>query len=711
MTGIEAPSQPREQSRARYPDATGYVERDGVRIFWERYGDGEPTVLLLPTWSLIHSRFWKTQIPYLARHCRVLTFDGRGNGRSDRPVGAEAYTVNEFAADALAVMDATGTERTALVGLSCGALWGTVLAAEHPERVERVAYIGPAVSLAPQLPERQGYALDEPLDTDEGWAKYNTHYWRRAYDDFVEFFVDKLLSEPHMTKPIEDVIGWAHETTPETLGDATRGIALGGTEPWRQRCTQVRCPTLVIHGDQDLVRSHAQGAALAEATGGRLVTIEGGGHMPVASDPVRINLLLRNFLCPPPPPARWPRARSRPQRALYISSPIGLGHARRDLAIAHELRRVRPGLEIDWLAQDPVTRVLEEAGERIHPASSQLASESAHFQAEAADGHELQCFEAFRRMDEILLANFMVFHDVARAGTYDLWIGDEAWDLDHFLHENPELKTARYAWLTDFVGFLPMPDGGEREAFLTADHNAEMIEQIARYPGVRDRAVFVGDPEDIIPGTFGPGLPAIREWTEQHYSFSGYITGFDPARLADRDALRIELGYGSDQRVCLVAVGGSGVGSDLLRRVIAAYPEARDRVPDLTMVVVAGPRISSASLPACDGVTILPYVRDLHRHLAACDVAVVQGGLTTTMELTANRRPFLYFPLRGHFEQNLHVAHRLDRYRAGRRMDYDTSPPDTIAAAIAEEINRESDYRAVEPDGARRAAALIAELL
>ena len=197
----------------------------------------------------------------------------------------------------------------------------------------------------------------------------------------------------------------------------------------------------------------------------------------------------------------------------------------------------------------------------------------------------------------------------------------------------------------------------------------------------------------------------------EHYSFSGYVTGFDPARLADRDVLRAELGYGPDERVCLVAVGGSGVGGDLLRRVVAAYPHARRRVPNLTMVVVAGPRISPASLPVCDGVKVLPYVKDLHRHLAACDVAVVQGGLTTAMELTANRRPFLYFPLRGHFEQNLHVAHRLDRHRAGRRMDYTTSPPDAIATAIAEEIDRETDYHAVEPDGARRAAALIAELL
>jgi UDP:flavonoid glycosyltransferase YjiC (YdhE family) len=90
---------------------------------------------------------------------------------------------------------------------------------------------------------------------------------------------------------------------------------------------------------------------------------------------------------------------------------------------------------------------------------------------------------------------------------------------------------------------------------------------------------------------------------------------------------------------------------------------------------------------------------------------VVQGGLTTCMELTANRRPFLYFPLRHHFEQNVHVAHRLDRYRAGRRMDYTSSDPDAIADAIATEIGRTVDYQPVETDGAARAATLIAELV
>jgi UDP-N-acetylglucosamine:LPS N-acetylglucosamine transferase len=111
-------------------------------------------------------------------------------------------------------------------------------------------------------------------------------------------------------------------------------------------------------------------------------------------------------------------------------------------------------------------------------------------------------------------------------------------------------------------------------------------------------------------------------------------------------------------------------------------------------------------------VTIRGYLPDLHRQLAAADLAVVQGGLTTCMELTATRRPFIYVPLRHHFEQNFHVRHRLARYGAGRCMTYDeVIEPDALAAAIAEEIHREVGYRPVETDGAARAAALLAELL
>jgi pimeloyl-ACP methyl ester carboxylesterase/predicted glycosyltransferase len=696
---------PREQTRARYPDTAAYLERNGVRLYYEVYGSGEPTIFLLPTWSIIHSRHWKMQIPYLARHCRVITFDGRGNGRSDRPADADAYGETEFAADALAVMDATGTGRATIVSLSVGAQRALILAADHPDRVAGSVFICPAVPLAPPLEDRTRYPWDEVLPTEEGWAKDNLYYWLRDYPGFLEFFFSQMFTEPHSTKPIEDCIGWGLETTAETLVATEIGNGLD-EKTTRELCGRIRCPVLVIQGTADGITGPGRGIALAEATGGDLILLDGSGHGPHVRDPVKVNLLLHDFALPARTSSRWVRGKARPRRVLYISSPIGLGHAQRDVAIADELRKLHPDVQIDWLAQHPVTRVLQARGERIHPASAYLASESGHIESESAE-HDLHCFQAIRRMDEILLANFMVFHDLNRAEDYDLWIGDEAWELDYYLHENPELKSAAYAWLTDFVGWLPMPDGGDREAFLTADYNAEMIEHIDRFPRVRDRAIFVGDPGDIVPAAFGPGLPPIRDWTESHYDFAGYVTGFDPRQLGDREGL----GYRDDERVCIVTVGGSGVGGHLLRRVIAAFPEAKARVPDLRMIVVTGPRIDPGSLPAPDGLEIRPYVPDLYRHLAACDLAVVQGGLTTAMELTASRRPFLYFPLRHHFEQNLHVRHRLERYRAGRCMDFETASPADIAAAIASEIGRKVDYLPVATDGAARAAALIANLL
>ena len=700
--------------RACQPSRDGYVERDGIKLHYEVYGAGGPTVFLLPTWSIMHSRHWKMQIPYLARHCRVLTFDGRGNGRSDRPTEPEAYRSAEFTADALAVMDATGTERAVLVALSLGATWALELGALHSERVVGIVFIAPALPLGLSA-ARRAHSFTERLDTTEGWAKYNQHYWREHYREFLEFFFAQMFTEPHSTKPIEDTVGWGLETDPETLIASRLGVGADGepfSDPERaaELATRVRCPVLVVHGDEDAIRPLANGARLAELAGGELVTLEGSGHAPHVRDPVEVNLLLRDFVKPAPPPRRWVRGKSRRKRALYISSPIGLGHAQRDVAIAGELRKLHPDLEIDWLAQHPVTAVLEAHGERIHPASALLANESGHIESESAE-HDLHCFQAIRRMDEILLANFMVFHDVVRDEHYDLWIGDEAWELDYYLHENPELKQAAYVWLTDFVGWLPMPDGGEREAFVAADYNAEMIEHIARFPRVRDQAIFVGNPADIVPDTFGPHLPLIGDWTREHYTFAGYVTGFDPSDLADRTTLRQELGYRDDEQVCIVTVGGSGVGGHLLRRVIEAFPEAKRRVPALRMVVVTGPRIDPGTLPRYEGLEVRAYVNQLYRHLAACDLAVVQGGLTTCMELTANRRPFLYFPLRHHFEQNFHVAHRLDRYRAGRRMDYATSDPDAIAAAIAAELGRTVDYRPVETDGAARAANLIAQLV
>jgi predicted glycosyltransferase len=459
------------------------------------------------------------------------------------------------------------------------------------------------------------------------------------------------------------------------------------------------------------VRPWESGARLAELANGALTVLDGSGHLPHARDPVKVNLLLLDFVNPAPPPRTWVRGRSRRKRALYISSPIGLGHAQRDASIADELRKLHPDLEIDWLAQHPVTAVLEAAGETVHPASREMANESAHIESEMGE-HDLHVFQAWREMDEILLANFMLFHDVVRDDHYDLWLGDESWELDYYLHENPELKAAPYAFMTDFVGWLPIDDSpGSREAYVAADYNAENIGHIERYPYVRDAAVFVGSKDDVVPRHFGPELPFMPDWIERHFEFPGYVLPFDPADFADTERLRAELGYDPGRPLVVASVGGSGVGVHLLRRVAAAFGELRKDVPEAQLLLVCGPRIDPASIEPVEGMTAVGYVHDLFRTLACCDLAVVQGGLTTTMELVANRRPFISIPLQNHFEQNHHVVHRLRQYGAPDPTPYDEATPDRLAAQMLERLGASVDYEPVETGGAAAAAALIAPLL
>ncbi|MEX2648330.1 MAG: alpha/beta fold hydrolase [Alphaproteobacteria bacterium] len=700
-------------TRARLPDVEGRASNGAVGLHYEVYGEGATTVMLLPAWQVVHSRAWKAQIPFLTRHYRVLAYDARGNGQSDRPSGPEHYGYDHLAADAWAVMDASGTDRAVVVGCSMAGHLAALMAAERPKRILGAVLISPSSPFGPRH-EYRDVDFEQRLDTYDGWRRYNTNYVRENFRGFAEWFDACCANEPHSTKQVEDMVAWTLETTPETIIDTMRAPGDGGGDEDTFR--RIRCPMLFVHGDNDVLQPLARTRYLAALCDGRVLVLPGSGHVPQARIPAKVNLLIKDFIdglsgntAPLPPMESRPRT-GRAKRALYLSSPIGLGHGRRDLAITRELRRHHPGLEVDWLAQHPVTVLLEASGERIHPASRLLASESTHIEAEA-DGHDLHVFEAMRRMDEILIANFMVFQEVVQDDRYDLILADEAWDVDHFWHEHPELKRAPMVWFTDFVGFLPMPDKGERDVFLTTDYNAEMIEHVEGHPSLRDRAIFVGNPEDCVDATMGSGLPKIRDWTEKHFDFCGYITGFDPAGFGPKDALRATLGYRPDERVCIVTVGGSGVGRPLLQRVLAAYPMVKRRMPELRMIAVAGPRIDPASLGAPAGVEVRPFVPDLPRHLAAADLAIVQGGLTTCMELTASGTPFIYVPIRNHFEQTFHVSHRLARYNAGRRLSYQEADPDTLAAAMVEVLGANSKFRPVETDGAQRAAAMIAGLL
>jgi pimeloyl-ACP methyl ester carboxylesterase/predicted glycosyltransferase len=705
--------------RARLPDREGYVERDGVRIHYEVHGAAGPTLLLLPAWTFFDSRLWQAMYASLARWFRVVQYDPRGSARSDTPAGWEAYTDAETTADAVAVLDATGSEQVIVCGISGGGSLALRLAADHPDRVLGVVAIAPAL----------GVAVDSPL-TLETWqgdfdesdvvTLFNRELWQTSegFRRWIEWFALLNNLEPNSSWPIEEAITWSEEIPASSTIDHFDANLREAA--WRTRdeslamLARITCPTVVLQGTDDLTVPRENSERLAEVLGCELVVLEGAAHNLVGQHPVRVALEIRRFAerfaSPPSPHRSWTRALTRQRRVLYLSSPIGLGHARRDLAVVDELRKLHPDLQVDWLTQHPVTALLEHHGERVHPMSRFLASESAHIEEEAGE-HDLHCFQAVREMGPILANNFMVFHDLVEAEHYDLVVADEAWDVDQFLRENPELKRAPLAWLTDFDGILPMPDGGEHEAQIAAEHNAYVIEGIERFAWLRDRAVFIGNPDDIVPLAYGPDLPDIRSWVEDHYEFSGHVTGFAPIADRDRRPIRSELGYHDDQQIAIVTVGGSAVGSTLLGTLVETHHHLAKLAPDLHMVVVTGPRIDPRSITAPDDVDVVGYVPDLYRHLAVCDVAVVQGGLTTCMELTANKRPFLYFPLAHHFEQNFHVRHRLERYRAGRCMEYANETPESIAHAIAAELSREVDYLPVETDGATRVASSLAGLL
>jgi pimeloyl-ACP methyl ester carboxylesterase/predicted glycosyltransferase len=681
-----------------------YVSNGGVRLFWQATGGGSRDLVLLPQCQPVtYSRQFKAQIPYLARYFRVVTTDPRGNGRSDRP--ATGYDLDSRYRDLLAVLEEAVRPPFALAAVSCAALIAFRYVVDHPGQVSHLILLGGQ------------YAESVPQPFEEKVARV----MRGDFAGFRQRLFARVLPEPHSLKGIEDGVAWAGETTPDVLVESLRAIDGANVHDLLPR---VSVPTLALHGTLDKIvpYTHAE-KMVAAIPGARLVTFEGAGHSLHGRHAVKVNRLIRDFVLdgpvearavPPPTERKAPPERPRrtaARRILWLSSPIGLGHIQRDLAIARRLTETHPDATVDFLTASPSDRAVETWGARLHPASRLLQNESGHFEAWARD-HELHAQNAMWDMDEIMAANFMTFADVVEREDYDLWVGDEGWDLDYFLHENPELKRAPYVFLTDFIGILPMRDDKSSVEFRRAwDKNAENIDHLRLHPDVRDLSIMVGDEDDVLDREFGPDLPNMRQWAREHFRFSGYTYHFDPGTYADKAALRHELGYRPDERVILVSAGGTSVGRNLLRKCAAAFSLVSHQIPDARMLLVAGPRMDPAELPSGPRIDVRQYVPHLFRHHAAAHLAIVQGGLTTTMELAAFQTPFLYFPLRNHFEQNFHVARRLDRLGAGVRMDYDMISSEELGAAILDHLGKPAQGREVPTGGTERAARMIANLL
>jgi UDP:flavonoid glycosyltransferase YjiC (YdhE family) len=396
------------------------------------------------------------------------------------------------------------------------------------------------------------------------------------------------------------------------------------------------------------------------------------------------------------------------KKILFISGSLGLGHVNRDLAIARELRKQNPDVAISWLAAHPASSVLRDEGETLLPETNHYANDNI-FAENAAKGFHLNLLKYLWNARNAWAVNVEVFEQVTSGEKFNAIIGDETYELVVAQIKKPKLNKAPFVMIYDFVGVDSM-SRNPLDMFMAYMWNRIWAQDYKLYSTGKNMALFVGEPEDVTDKPFGFLLPNRRHHSEAHYKFIGYILGFDPAEYLDKKRIRAQLGYGEEPLV-ICSVGGTSVGKRLLELCGEAYTIIKAKVPNLRMILNCGPRISSESLNIPEGVETRQYIPELYRHFAASDLSIVLGGGTSTLELTALRRPFLYFPLEGHFEQEITVARRLTRHQAGEKMLFSQATPQFLAEKVISYVGKEVDYAHINTEGARIAAQLIDRVL
>jgi UDP:flavonoid glycosyltransferase YjiC (YdhE family) len=393
---------------------------------------------------------------------------------------------------------------------------------------------------------------------------------------------------------------------------------------------------------------------------------------------------------------------------LFISGSIGLGHVTRDLALANELRKQNPGIDISWIASEPASNVLTDAGEKMLPEAAEWANENVIAES-TAQGFKFNIMKATMNARSSWAHNAAVFVKATNQRSYDLVIGDETYEIVVALKRKPELKRMPFVIIYDFIASYSMTKN-PIEKFGVYYWNRFWSKDFHKESPFVDIRLFVGELEDIPDSKFGFLLPRRRDWALEKCKFAGYILPFDPRGYNDKKKTRAKLGYGYEPLV-VCSIGGTAVGKEMLELCGRSFPILKDKIPDLHMILVCGPRLRTSELDVPIGVETKGYVPRLYEHFAASDLAVVQGGATSTIELTALRKPFLYFPLQDHYEQRIHVPHRLARHNAGVRMEYSETTREALAEAILKNLGKKVNYPDIPTDGAQKAAKLISNLL
>jgi len=393
------------------------------------------------------------------------------------------------------------------------------------------------------------------------------------------------------------------------------------------------------------------------------------------------------------------------KKILYISGSLGLGHITRDLVIAKELRSQFTDIEIYWVASEPALSVLVRAGEKT--VSEINLYNNDNIQAEATSkGTELSLLMySFKSLGK-WLKNAEVVKKILKHNNFDLIIGDETYEIIVAMILNRLKLDIPFVIIYDFLGLDAMSKN-PLEHIVGFFMNWLWSFDYKIFTKDNNLALFVGEPEDIPNKRFSITTPNRREHAKKYYNFIGNILPFNPNEYNDKTAIRKKLSY-RDEPLIICSIGGTSIGKELLELAAEAYPIVKEKIPNLHMVLVCGPRLLAESLDIPKDMDIRQYVPDLYKHFAASDLAVVQGGGTTTLELTALKKPFIYFPLVEHTEQE-NISQKLNRYSAGIKMSYINTDAKMLAEAIIKNINTDVNYKDIPLDGAKNAVKLLSK--
>jgi UDP:flavonoid glycosyltransferase YjiC (YdhE family) len=395
-------------------------------------------------------------------------------------------------------------------------------------------------------------------------------------------------------------------------------------------------------------------------------------------------------------------------KVLFISGSLGLGHVTRDLAIARELREKFPGMEIKWLAAHPASLMLENAGEKLLPEATEYANENEPAE-QSSKGSSLNLLTYLMKAKGAWQQNVNVYAKLVNSQHFDLVIGDETYEIVLALRKQPELKKCPFVMIYDFVGLSSMSANPLEKLGVYIWNLKWTHDYRKKKKPPYDLGLFVGELKDVPDKSFGSLLPNRKELAKAMYKFTGYILQFDPKELPDKKTLRKKLGYGSEPLV-IASIGGTSIGKEILELCGEAFAIARRKIPSLHMVLVSGPRIKADFLNVPEEVEVLPFVPKLYEHFAVCDLAIIQGGATSAVELAALKKPFIYFPLEKHFEQ-ANVARILNERKIGVEMHYSKTTPELLAEKITELTGTKVNYPDLPVNGAQKAAELISTLL